>query len=39
MEAGELSGAFLFLLAATAAVAVAVSVGVVDFSRPLAGTR
>jgi hypothetical protein len=39
MEAGELSGAFLFLLAATAAVAVAVSVGVVDFSRPLAGTH
>ncbi|GJN10927.1 hypothetical protein PR202_ga29075 [Eleusine coracana subsp. coracana] len=36
MEAGELGGALLFLLAAAAAVAVAVSVGVVDFSRPLA---
>ncbi|KAK3125784.1 hypothetical protein QOZ80_7BG0609720 [Eleusine coracana subsp. coracana] len=36
MEAGELGGALLFLLAAAAAVSVAVSVGVVDFSRPLA---
>lgn len=39
MEAGELGGALLFLLAAAAAVAVASCIGVVDFSRPLAGTH
>ncbi|XP_062186840.1 probable glucomannan 4-beta-mannosyltransferase 7 [Phragmites australis] len=35
MDAGEIGGALLFLLAAAAAVAAAVSVGAVDFSRPL----
>ncbi|XP_062190164.1 probable glucomannan 4-beta-mannosyltransferase 7 [Phragmites australis] len=35
MEAGEIGGALLFVLAAAAAAAVAVSVGAVDFSRPL----
>ncbi|KAF8668835.1 hypothetical protein HU200_052036 [Digitaria exilis] len=35
MEAGEIGGALLFLLAAAAAVAAAVAVGAVDFSRPL----
>ncbi|CAN6199921.1 unnamed protein product [Urochloa humidicola] len=35
MEAGEIGGALLFLLAAVAAVAAAISVGAVDFSRPL----
>ena len=39
MEAGEIGGALLFVLAAAAAVAVAVSVGAVDFSRPLTGTH
>ncbi|XP_021308674.1 probable mannan synthase 7 isoform X2 [Sorghum bicolor] len=38
MEAGEIGGALLFVLAAAAAVAVAVSVGAVDFSRPLTGS-
>jgi beta-mannan synthase len=35
MEAGEIGGALLFLLAAAAALAVAVSTGAVDFSRAL----
>lgn len=35
MEAGEIGGALVFILAAAAAVAAAVSVGAVDFSRPL----
>jgi hypothetical protein len=39
MEAGEIGGALVFILAAAAAVAAAVSVGAVDFSRPLTGTR
>jgi hypothetical protein len=39
MEAGEIGGALLFLLAAAAAVATAVSVGAVDFSRSPTGTR
>ncbi|XP_051214242.1 probable glucomannan 4-beta-mannosyltransferase 7 [Lolium perenne] len=35
MEAGEIGGALLFVLAAAAALATAVSTGAVDFSRPL----
>lgn len=38
MEAGEIGGALLFVLAAAAALVVAVSTGAVDFSHPLAGT-
>jgi Na+/H+-dicarboxylate symporter len=38
MEAGEIGGALLFVLAAVSALAVAVSTGAVDFTRPLTGT-
>jgi hypothetical protein len=38
MEAGEIGGALLFVLAAAAALATAVSTGAFDFSRPLTGT-